>query len=505
MGNASGKLKCLWLPAQSGKTMKVLERIELFKMLECFGEDNHINFMISANNIILVKQTATRFSDVCIWTHENKQDVKGIAWDILNELYTMVIICSNSVRVRHFKELLAKLDECSAFNKKINIWIDEADANINTWSKHSDIFQFDSVDQVTLVSATFDSVFSKYKRLPVIGYIDTHPECYRCLKDSIKIIVDFAGPVLSYIDHVLTKYPQLTEPGNRAFMPGTFFTSSHDYIADFLVLKYNFAVLIINGKRKELLIPGQDSIMLHGYVDETDEFKEILARIYKENDLQRFPFAITGLECVKRGITFQSKPVEGDHDGFVFDYGIIPATVKKAEAYQLIARLFGNVGDFSNYKQVSIYSTTSNFTKIQKQESMAIHIAKTVYEKCLETVGKEELKEAMNTGEDTDWELVQEEFTNRIDANAFLVSHKCPRNFKTTFSGDFLMSSITKELAVLHYPDVIKELKCFKKTSTFDIRKSVIGKKHSRMYICYKDLEDKDTVMFIVRIIKKIK
>jgi predicted amidohydrolase len=56
-----------------------------------------------------------------------------------------------------------------------------------------------------------------------------------------------------------------------------------DLIKNKLIIR-NSAILIINGKRKELLIPGQDSIMLHGYLDETDEFKEILARIYKEND-----------------------------------------------------------------------------------------------------------------------------------------------------------------------------------------------------------------------------
>jgi hypothetical protein len=136
---------------------------------------------------------------------------------------------------------------------------------------------------------------------------------------------------------------------------------------------------------------------------------------------------------------------------------------------------------------------------------MAINIARMVEEQLLEDVGKEELKEAMNAGEDSDWILLQEEFSNRKDANIFLLSHGCKRNLKENKSGDFLLSSISKELSILDYTEVIKELKCFKKTSTFDVKKSTIGSVYSRMYICYKNVLDKNSIVFIVRIIRKIK
>ena len=498
MGNTSGKLKCLYFPAQSGKTQRVKDRIDLLEALECFGDEGYINFLISSNNILLVEQTSTRFDSPFDWTSvQQKPQIEKLAWDILKNKYNMVVMCANRPRLNHFKKLILELENCEHFNKKINIWIDEADANVNLWSTFTDVISKEIVESVTLVSATFDSVFKKYGRLSVIGSKKTYPDCYRSLKDSMKYTIDFVGKPDEYIIHVLQKFPHLVTPGTRGFIPGGYFKSSHDAIANILVKEYNFVVLIINGDRKEFLIPDKQPIEIDSYFS-TEELKDILARIYHENKFYEYPFAITGLECVKRGITFQSSD-------FLFDYGIVPPVTKKVEAYQLMARLFGNIGHFPDYKPCSIYSTSSNFSKIQKQESMAINIARMVEEQLLEDVGKEELKEAMNAGEDSDWILLQEEFSNRKDANIFLLSHGCKRNLKENKSGDFLLSSISKELSILDYTEVIKELKCFKKTSTFDVKKSTIGSVYSRMYICYKNVLDKNSIVFIVRIIRKIK
>ena len=514
MGYSHSKLSCLYFPAQSGKTQKVKERIELFDMLECFGEEKHINLFLSSNNRLLVQQTGTRFDRVYNWISGNNKSGPGevykLAWDVLNDKYDTILMCSNKLRFDRLINLIETLEQSSKINRKINIWIDEADSTINLWSKYENVIHKEIIEQVTLVSATFDPIFKKYKRLQVIGSNTPYPECYRCLKDSIKIIVDFAGSTEVYIEHVLNKYPKLFNPGMKAFIPGNFYKSSHDKIADILVNKFGFAVLIMNGSRKQIFIPNASTINIDDYIrtnengDIPEEFKETLARIYMENELYNYPFAITGLECIKRGVTFQSKPIDNDHKGFIFDYGIIPLISKGTEAYQLISRLFGNIGDFPNYKQCEIYSTSSNFSKIQKQESMVINISKMVYENLLESVGKEELREAMNIGEDSEWSLIQEEFFTRKDANNFLHKHGCPRNHKENKKGDFLLSSVTNASDILYYPDVIKQLKGYKKTSTFDTKNSSIGKKHSRMYICYKDLTNSTSLVFIIRIIEKI-
>jgi hypothetical protein len=58
--------------------------------------------------------------------------------------------------------------------------------------------------------------------------------------------------------------------------------------------------------------------------------------------------------------------------------------------------LFGNIGEYPKYKPCEIYSVSSNFKKIERQEAIAMNISTMVYEQGLQDVGKEELKEAEN-------------------------------------------------------------------------------------------------------------
>ena len=374
MGSATSKLKCLYLPAQSGKTRKVEDLIKAYRAIhECFG-DGDVNIFISANNRLLVKQTETRMTKdlateseegandavitggVFSWMSGNKECAitwSDLAFRMLGEV-EMVVLCAHPIRLKYLAELLTRLSACRQFTKKINIWIDEADKSINLWQKHEKLLALPAVHQLTLVSATFDSVFAKYGELQVMGFLTTHPACYRRLKDAIKVEEDYATPdAVTYVKHVLTKNrDKLVRPGLRAFIPGDVAKASHDAIADFLHKELGFVVIIINGDRKEILVPGQEPIDLRRYLTLSSgeapvEFNTQLARLYKANDWQRFPLAITGFYCVERGVTFQCGPeVQEDrrtkvktvlNDGFLFDYGVIPPIACKAEAYQTMA------------------------------------------------------------------------------------------------------------------------------------------------------------------------
>ena len=521
MGNTSGKVKCLYLPAQSGKTRKVEEEIKKYNLLnDYFGESNDINLIISANVRLLVCQTASRLQSdltneeiidgpVFTWisgSEECNLSSKELAFDISVGNIEMVIMCAHPKRIKHLYNMIMELSKVRNFNKNVNIWIDEADASISKWSKYEHIITNPLITNITFISATFESVFKKYKRLQVIGFPETHPECYRCLQDANCVKVDFAGSAVEYINFILNKYPNLTSPGMCAFIPGDYKKESHNQVRK-LLFEYGFCVLLINGDEKTLSTREQDIDLSDFFSINNgipEEFNTVVARLYQTHELYRYPFAITGMECIKRGVTFQCDQVENDHSGFIFDYGIIPNIQQKVEAYQEMARLFGNVGNFQIFKQVQIYSTSTNFKKVQKQESMAMNIAKMVYERQLEDVGKEELTEAMNIEEDSKWELTQVEFTNRSDANNFLQSRGFNKNHKENKVGGFYLSSVTIALSILYYPDVIKQLASFKKTSTFDVNKNPLQTKFSRMIFCYKDLNDPLSIVFIVRIIKKL-
>lgn len=427
MGVETSKLKCLLLPAQSGKTRKVEEQITLFNYTnELFGLTPDVNIWISANNKLLVHQTASRFRNdlgesdedgesnaviqgtIFSWTSGTKQSnisPKELAFEVLDTV-DMVILCAHPARIRYCADMLGHLANHRACTKRINIWIDEADHTINLWSKYSHILSYSKINQVTLVSATFDSVCSRFGRLHILPYAITHPPCYRRLKDAVQIIEDVAkSKPATYIHSVLTKHAsKLIRAGVRAFLPGDHTKQSHEDIASML-LELGFAVIVLNGSVKELRIPMEEVIDLRPYLTVSDpdtiphEFNITLARMYKENNLAAYPFAITGFMCVERGITFQCPPATNDHDGFLFDYGIIPPISDKAEAYQTMARLFGNIGYFPTYKPCEIYTNSATFKRVHAQEEIAVNLARMVSEQGLVDVGCEHFEEAGDPNE----------------------------------------------------------------------------------------------------------
>lgn len=537
MGINKSKLKCLILPAQSGKTRKVEDEITKCNLMsDLLGTNGHINIWISANNKLLVHQTTSRIrkdlgpkseseddeeSDAIIkgrifsWTSGTKKSnisAKELAFEILGDV-DMVILCAHAVRVRYLIATLNHLTSHRAFNKNINVWIDEADKTINIWSKYPELLNNPAISQVTLVSATFNAIVAKYGRISVLPYEITHPACYRRLKDATRIVEDVSKSTPSkYIRHVLQKHrDKLVRPGARAFIPGDYTTDSHERIAKRLG-KMGFAVIILNGIHKELRIPSEEPIDLRPYLtvadpDELpDEFNNTLARMYVENNLARFPLAITGFICVERGITFQCAPVEGEHNGFLFDYGIIPPIADKAEAYQTMARLFGNVGDFPNYKSCEIYTNSATFKRVQNQEEIAVNLARIVAEEGLGEVGPEHIRNAANYEAEKDLEVYVEEFNSRETANEFLAENGCRRNNRDNrdaTDGRFMIESTTGSAKRMSYEEVMRDLSGFAKSSGFDLGGT--ARQAGRTYICYRNINEPSSIVFITRIVKKKK
>ena len=532
MGAEQSKCKCLYLPAQSGKTRKMEELIKEHKLGELFDPVD-INIIISANSKLLVEQTKTRMTndlateseaganDACIkgnvfsWTSGTKESnitPVDLAFRLLGEI-EMVVICAHATRLRYLLQTLERLAACPMFTKKINIWIDEADDSINLWSKYEQILAMRMINQVTLVSATFDSVMSKYKSLSVLPYLQTHPECYRGLRSATRREVNFVGSAPEYVKRVIeTNADKLVKPGMRAFIPGSLAKVTHDAIADFLHKEHGFVVIIINGERKEILVPDHEPIDLRCYLTVENgqvptEFNTQLAKLYKENNWARFPLAITGFYCVERGVTFQCGPEEGVHDGFMFDYGIIPPIACAAEAYQTMARLFGNVGHITGYKAVEVYTNAVTFSRVERQEEIAINIARMVAEQGLENVDKKDLKAAQNFEAESQFELHTAEFATLAEASKFMrdlnAQGKTEKSLNRNEEG-FILSSTTKQLGVMSYDAVKKEMSGWSKKSNFDVKVSQPKKASGRLYICYRDTSDNTSAVFIPRVLVHI-
>ena len=415
MGASDSKLRGILLPAQSGKTRKVQDEIKRFKLVDGFyGGNADINIIISANNKILVTQTATRMSKEMVysiaesddeqandfinektyaWTSgakKNNISSEALAWKICTGEITMVFVCAHKGRLTYVSKLLKMLNDHTPFaeNKKVHIWIDEADATEKLWSKFPEVALLSIVAKTTLVSATFPKKMAQKYHITPVPYQVTHPDCYRGFKDCNVIKSDIlANNAAEYVSEIILKYrDSIVVPGMRAFIPGDITKASHEEVAD--VLKgYGFNVAIINGERKEIRMKdGTSSIDLRPYLtmsadDSPEEFSTSLSRIYAQNPkLQAAPFAITGNVCIGRGVTFICAPKAGDHNGFVFDLGIVPPIADKCAAYQVMSRLYGNCGAFPSYQPPTIYTNNAMAKKVEEQEYIAINFARMIYE-----------------------------------------------------------------------------------------------------------------------------
>jgi hypothetical protein len=212
---------------------------------------------------------------------------------------------------------------------------------------------------------------------------------------------------------------------------------------------------------------------------------------------------------VERGITFQCAPKNG-HNGFLFDYGIIPPIGDKATAYQTMARLFGNIGHFPNYKQCKIFTNHATFKKVHNQEEIAVNLARIMYERGQDEATLATLKDAASFEDEKGLALTPKEYYTLDELNDFLTSKRLPRH--TSFNKDpknerFILSSLTDKLERLSYDDVKENHRNWTKTAGWDKKAvaSVVatGKPRSRLFVCYKDTEDPSTIVFMVRILKR--
>lgn len=412
------KFRCLWRLAQSGKTRKIQEWIR-----ENQEFSNHLNIVICSNNRLLVAQTQSRMrkdmyssdddssstdgesviddeegpsddhieNKVFSWMSGTKKtniSVGELADFVKEDEVEMVVCCSHKRRFEYINELLKNLDKSKKFHKRISIWIDEADSSVKIWSKEKyDFSKYNRVDRVVLVSATFMRIVKMFDGLNVRGYPDSHPETYMKLTDCNFVHHESnTSTALGYITEVIEDHPSLCEPGVILFAPGDVETDSHDAITEYLHSR-GFAVLVLNGRRKEVVLPDGTTIeiRLNFNGPAPDELKDILANIYTEYGLHEFPFAITGQICLGRGITFQSSD-------FRFTHGIIPLIIDDCDdMYQLIARLLGNIKFGENQTGATIYTSQYVEQMTKAAEKIANNVSRLVMEKNWSTVSADEI------------------------------------------------------------------------------------------------------------------
>jgi hypothetical protein len=516
------KMKCLWKPAQSGKTRTMQELIRADD-----GVKNHLNILICSNNRLLVAQTNARMVDDLYADSPNSVEEEGPADDaVVGGVYSwmsgtkksnissrdlalrvllgevsMVVCCSHKKRFLYLVEMIEFLERLN-FSKPVNVWIDEADVSVKHWSGDFDFSRFRCVREMTLVSATFDAVFDHYDRIRVMPFPETHPDCYVGLRDCDLQAFDAPGRAAEYLDAVLTAHPELVKPGMKLFIPGDIERVSHDAIEKKLGAR-GFCVLVLNGERKEFVFPNGEKLSVSLVLDEENptELSNVLAEVYASRKLHEVPFAVTGQLCLGRGITFQSR-------GFTFDAAIVPS-MKDAAAYQCVARVLGNVRSFVGPFTPTVYMSSGQMRAVQRQERIATNLAKLVHEEKWVDVGVEEIGLAAGDGpapppkaqyNDDDYEVVwTREFTSVEELKAAKVTHgRMPEMgddgfYKNANGGKGPMSRTQ-----------LNALKAGKKTTNMRLPLAEVGDSTKRTYPFYEDPADPSTLRFVVRTLTRI-
>jgi hypothetical protein len=506
MGALNSRVEGICRPAQSGKTRTYQKLIKDYEMLaELFYDcEGFINIVICSNNKSLVQQTAARHAadlydtssvesdggkaddriegKVYSWfsgTKENNLDVGGLADLIKEDEVAMVVCCAHAKRISWLVKLLENLNRSKTFKKKVNIWIDEADESIGKWSK-IDIARLPVVHSVTLISATFDAIIKKFGKVRVRCYDVAHPASYIGFKDCEVTRKDIAvASAPAYLAAVYAEFStQLCVPGMRLFAPGDNTQESHDQIAEFLRVR-GWAVLVLNGARKEIIKPDGQILPIADYVEwengTPEEIGKTITSIYHDSGLSAFPFAITGQICLGRGLTFQNAD-------FLFDWAIVPNMVSRAAAYQCAARVLGNIKHLPNYKQCKIVTTSRMQRLIEQAENIAIRIGHG--EKGDHTVVDNEALKRAQAG----YEIIssfhacnEETFAKAAVAAAFLEQaggHRFHNPFKGGEMEGDKFKGYMRERRVFDYSEVEKSQWGFDKTTN-----------GPRLTICYKNGE----------------
>jgi len=425
------KVTGIQLPGQSGKTRKMVDKIaEYMKITRDDNGPDDLNIMISSNNKLLVSQTTNRLNadigpvmgddsdsvntdsdaeddgaeyavlrnGADTWTSSAKREPMELVLDIIDDIVSMIVCCANAARFKKLLKVLERLQQSKHFKRKINIWIDEAHKCIKLLlkPKFNCVIALSKVARVTLVTASWDPI-DKYFNIPRIPYEHTHPDVYRSLHEcEWRIVeplvpddnesVDEAGPfdmstsAPGYIQQIFNNpelLPMIEAPGKHWLIPGNSRTVTHDAICDFLFSR-GWAGLKLNGKEKSMTIHVNGKVIDYNkYNERKEEPKEVLARLFSEfPELSEGPFFITGLNCIKEGITFQ-----GEH--FMLDGAILPNVASPSDAYQLACRLAGNLKGLSIYAKYAkplIITTSRMEKKIKKQENIAIYLPRILYE-----------------------------------------------------------------------------------------------------------------------------
>lgn len=280
-----------------------------------------------------------------------------------------IMCCANKVRMNDIEWIIKQYMK-KHIKYVFNLFLDEFDKLPMYVTLVKAIQKCPNVANIVAISATAYSTWFKmfydlgYSQVPLLTKIEDSSE-YRRIKDHrlfytdlIRIedpvknflyILENPGKICYDADNIQIRIPDLkSESGKIFFVPGTFYTSSHDEICEIAhALEWN--CLILNGKKKGFYYPDESFITIKEYRKKNEDmFSEytspmsIAQKMYNDPslNLKNTNLVITGFNCIERGVTF-NVPTFQFHTAIFSEYHYRDGSKEKESIIQLAGRATG--------------------------------------------------------------------------------------------------------------------------------------------------------------------
>ncbi len=324
--------------------------------------------------------------------------------------YNVIILCKNhrklQVDIPYFIEQFPEIEW--------TLWLDEADQNLGQ-SFVNQILQFQKLSTVTrivMITSTPQSghrgLFSTFKQdLTLLPLTEAKSSDYLSLKDCKSQSFEplTAETTLDYVVEYFQKYPsQLPKPGQVWLIPAERRTEAHDLLVNGLFTNQWFdVILLLNSKRKEIIF-RENGVFRKVPISTipnalTTEMSRWLGAYYETHNLSQLRFAITGCECINRGISIKSPQMPITHA--IFSPRFCPLTkTSGANAYQGAARICGNSKSWNQPKPMMI-STKDFHKRVLFMERVALDLATQASSGKTVTISLQSMMNLFNVHDDT--------------------------------------------------------------------------------------------------------
>ena len=351
-----------------------------------------MHFILCNNRLLeteqlLVRMKSVGFDDYIILSSTSKcKNLSSLKLEIIEKMKSKIVVCTNQQRLKDINTLLNDQKKSEKGNRRQKaviynyyFWIDEADVNMSLLNRYiSEWSQDERVKQLYLITATPQSFWNRHKnifmeRCNIISLSKSFGENYYSLSECKWTIIDQPPKqyYLEYIENILKSNKDKLTKKTRWFIPAYRKTETHDDVKD-LLIKFDFAVLLINKNGKKLYTPNKP--VTDFSTIKKEELSTILSEYYNKNIIGNYNFAISGSNCIGRGVTFQN-------DKFTFNYAIFLPVKSDDSAYQLAGRLCGyRMRDLSKkQKESEIFTTNEMKNKLLINEAIAKEISKIAF------------------------------------------------------------------------------------------------------------------------------